>query len=1190
MGNRLVRRLWLASVLLGGLFATQAQAQVVISQVYGAGGNSGAVLANDYVELFNRGNQPESLSGLSLQYGSATGTGNIGANANQMVVLPATTLQPGQYFLVSLAGGANGDPLPTPDATGTISMAAGAGKVALVNSTAGIGCNGSNNACSPEQLALILDFVGFGNANFHEGNGAAPTISTILAAFRDDNGCTDTDDNAADFGTGTPAPRNSATPVAPCDGGGILYFSIGNTSAAEGDSGTTPFFFTISLSQPAGEDGASVDWATADGTATVADNDYIAASGTATFIEGQTSLTISVAVVGDTTTELDETFFVNLSNPVGAEILAGQGTGTIVNDDIVTLAIHAIQGSGQLSPYDGLAVATTGIVTGRKNNGFFIQTPDGEDDGNDATSEGIFVFTSSTPPAAAAVGNLVLVQGTVTEYVPAAEPNQLPLTEIVNATVTTLSTGHALPAPIALTIALPVADGGLEQLEHLEGMRVTIPHATVVAPTEGNVNASQATATSNGRFAVVVTGTARPLREAGIQVPDPDPLGSSATNIPRWDYNPEIIAVNSTTIGAPTANLAAGCTIVDGTLTGPLDYTFRRFVIYPEGELTTDCSQAAPRPAPLPTADHATFATYNLERFFDDVNDPAIGEPVLTTDAFNRRLAKASLGIRDYLHAPDILGLTEVENLSSLQRLAERIDADAVAAGQPEPRYVAYLVEGLDVGGIDVGFLVKTGEVSPGTARVEVLSVTQVGRNETIANPNGSTSQLNDRPPLVLDAVVHFADGRSVPVTTIVVHQRSLIDIASDAAGSGGWITAGARVRAKRQAQADYLAGVVNDMQTADPTRKIVLLGDFNAFEFNDGYADAMGTVSGMPSADDETAVDGDGADLVEPNLLNATLLADPAERYSYVFEYNAQSIDHILVNEAIIASPVVTGLDIGHARINADFPEVARNETDSPTRLSDHDPVVLLIRIAAVAFANLSIEVEAVEPSVIAGNAIEFGAIVANAGPDAADFPGVGFVLDAELADLVVASPAGWDCDAPEIGAGTTTVACNSSTLANGDEAVFALAATAPESLIGETVTLAAATTSQTEDQDESNNEASASVEVIEDPLSAIPELFNAVPVGGLSGGVGDEIVYRIEVPAGATNLRILSYGGSGDVSLYASLGEIPTVADYDARSIRPGNNETITIARPTVGTWYVKLVGVRAFANVSLRGTFTP
>jgi len=1183
----LVRRLALALLVFTGC-AGVAQAQVVISQVYGGGGNSGAPYNADYVELFNRGGTVASLSGLSLQYTSATGTGNFGANSGLIVVLPAATLQPGQYYLVGLAGGANGDPLPTPDASGTINMSGSAGKVALVNSTATLGCNGGSTPCTPEQLALIVDLVGFGNANFFEGAAAAPTLSNTTAALRADQGCSDSDNNGADFSSAAPAPRNGATPASPCGGGGIAFLSISDTSAAEGDSGTTPFFFTLSLSQAAGEGGVSVAYATADGTAT-AGEDYVAASGTATIAEGATSVTISIDVIGDTTSEPDETFFVDLGDAVGAQIADAQGVGTIVNDDIVTVAISAIQGSGQLSPYNGLAVATAGIVTGRKNNGFFLQTPDGEDDGNPATSEGVFVFTSTTPPAAAAVGNRVLVQGTVDEYIPSADPHQLPLTEIVNATVTQLSTGHALPAPVALTVELPNADGGLEQLERYEGMRVVVPSATVVAPTGGNVNEPQASATSNGRFAVVVTGTARPFREAGIPIPNPDPLGSSATSIPRWDFNPELIAVNSTTIGAPAANVAAGCVIADGSLVGPLDYTFRRYTIYPEGALTVDCSETGlPRASRLPTADDATFATWNVERFFDNVNDPAIGEPVLTAAAYERRLAKASLAIRDYLHAPDVVGVVEIENLTVLQTLAARINADAIAAGQPDPGYAGYLVEGNDVGGIDVGFLVKAAEVAAGTPRVEVLGVTQHGAAEVLTNPDGSTSLLNDRPPLSLDGVVHFADGRGYPFTAIVVHQRSLNDVDSDANGSNGWLTLGQRVRAKRQAQADYLATLVDGLQSDDPARNIIAMGDFNAFQFNDGLVDAMGTVTGLPSPDDETAVDGDGADLVEPNLYNLTLLAEPEERYSFVFDYQAQSLDHVLVNDALIESPLVAGIDLSHARINADLPETARNEDGTPSRLSDHDPKVLLVRIAAPQLADLSVEAEALAAAVAAGEALQFSAVVANLGPDEAQFPGAGFVLDAELADLAVAAPAGWTCDAPAVAAGTTTVACSADALADGGEAVFALSAIAPASLIGEQVTLTAAATSQTEDPDTENNDASAAV-LVEDPHAGIPELSNGVPVGGHAGAVNSETVYRIEVPAGATSLRVLSYGGSGDVTLYVARERIPTAADFDGRSLRPGNNETVAIAHPAAGTWFVKLVGVRAFANVSLRASFT-
>ncbi|MDH5823039.1 lamin tail domain-containing protein [Luteimonas sp. RD2P54] len=1181
------RQLWLALLLSCGIGS--AQAQVVISQVYGGGGNSGATFTNDYVELFNRGADPVALSGKSIQYASATGTGNFGAGSSQLLALPGDTIEPGGYYLVALAGGSTGVPLPAADASGTINMAGASGKAALVDSTSSLGCNGGSNPCTPAQEALILDLVGFGGANYFEGDGAAPGLNNSTAGFRADAGCTDSDDNAADFGTGTPAPRNSSTVPNICGGGGEIYLSIADTSAAEGDAGTTPFFFTISLNQPAGAGGVSVDYATADASA-VAGEDYASASGTVQIDEGQSSVTVTVDVTGDAVTEPDETFLVVLDNAGGALIARAEATGTILNDDIETLAIHQIQGSGQLSPYDGQAVATEGIVTGRKNNGFFLQGADGEDDGDPATSEGVFVFTGGAPPDAAAVGNRVLVQGTVDEYVPAADPHQLPLTEIVSPTVVQLSSGHAMPAPVALTVDTPNADGGLEQLEHLEGMRVTAPAFTVVAPTGGFTNEPSATGNSNGRFAVVVTGTARPFREPGIQVPDPDPSGSTATDIPRWDFNPELIAVNSTTIGAPAADVAAGCQIVDGSLTGPLDYTFRRYTIYPEGELAVECGQAGqPRAAQLPAPDHATFATYNLERFFDTENDPATGEPVLTPEALERRLGKASLGIRQFLHAPDVLGVTEVENLPVLQALAERINADAVGAGQPDPGYVAWLEEGNDVGGIDVGFLARTGEVGAGVPRVEVLTVEQVGADAMLDNPDGSTTLLNDRPPLVMDAVVHFADGRSFPVTAIVVHQRSLSGIDSEDPGSSGWATGGQRVRAKRQAQAEYLAGVIDGMQEGDPARNIVVLGDFNAFQFNDGYVDALGVVTGQPSPDDETAVNGDGADLVEPDLRNTTLDAPADERYSFVFDYQAQALDHVLVNQAILASPELDGHSISHARINADFPEVARNDPATPTRLSDHDPTVLLVRLGALSFADLAVMAEAIESSVVVGGALEYAVTVSNDGPDQALFPGVGFSLDAQLGDLAVSAPAGWSCDAPTSGSDSTSVACTADALDAGAEAVFGLSATAPESTVGASVALAAAATSQTSDPDEGDNDASASIEVTEQPPE-VPELQNGVAVTGLEGAAGEAHLYRIEVPEGARNLRVLSYGGSGDVTLFLRHGEPPTADEYDARSARPGNNEVVHVGAPAAGTWYVRLVGERAHARVSLRASFTP
>ena len=127
-------------------------AQVVISQVYGGGGNSGATYTNDYIEIFNRGTSPVSLNGWSVQYAAATGT------SWQKTDLTNVTLAPGQYYLIQEGAGAAGTtPLPTPDATGTIAMSGTAGKVALLNTNVLIV---SGTSC-PSGVTLV-DLVGFG--------------------------------------------------------------------------------------------------------------------------------------------------------------------------------------------------------------------------------------------------------------------------------------------------------------------------------------------------------------------------------------------------------------------------------------------------------------------------------------------------------------------------------------------------------------------------------------------------------------------------------------------------------------------------------------------------------------------------------------------------------------------------------------------------------------------------------------------------------------------------------------------------------------------------------------------------------------------------------------------------------------------------------------------------------------------
>ena len=200
--------------LLIGLQAGSAQAisDIVISQIYGGGGNSGATYKNDFIELFYRGTTSISITGWSVQYASATGTGLF---SNAMTPLSGT-LVPGQYYLIQEAAGSGGTvSLPTPDATGTIAMSATGAKVALVDTTTGLACNGGSTPCSPAQLAEIMDLVGWGNANFFEGSGPGPTTSNTTSLLRINGGLQDTDNNSIDFGVGVPTPRNTASPLNP---------------------------------------------------------------------------------------------------------------------------------------------------------------------------------------------------------------------------------------------------------------------------------------------------------------------------------------------------------------------------------------------------------------------------------------------------------------------------------------------------------------------------------------------------------------------------------------------------------------------------------------------------------------------------------------------------------------------------------------------------------------------------------------------------------------------------------------------------------------------------------------------------------------------------------------------------------------------------------------------------------------
>jgi uncharacterized repeat protein (TIGR01451 family) len=241
----------------------------------------------------------------------------------------------------------------------------------------------------------------------------------------------------------------------------------------------------------------------------------------------------------------------------------------------------------------------------------------------------------------------------------------------------------------------------------------------------------------------------------------------------------------------------------------------------------------------------------------------------------------------------------------------------------------------------------------------------------------------------------------------VVNHPRSLLGMDDPVDGI--------RIRAKRVAQAEFLAELLDSLQ--GPRASVAAVGDFNAFDVNDGHVDVMGVVDGTPAPPDEVVVYGD--DLVEPDFTNLATTLAPADAYSYVFDGNAQILDHVVVSPALRARLRT----FVYARNDADFPEGLRNVDTRPERISDHDVPVAYFR-APRANVSLSTRVASAAPG-----AATYSLAVRNAGPDVAEDVVVTHVLPADLAFEAVSAPAGWRCDTPAVGS-SGTVTCTAAEL----------------------------------------------------------------------------------------------------------------------------------------------------------------
>ncbi len=919
------------ALMLGGLPAPPAVAvspDIVISQIYGGGGNTGAPLTHDFIELFNRGTNTVSLTGWSVQYASATGSGNLGASSTQLTEL-AGSLAPGQYLLIQEAAGATSSgSLPTPDVTDLtpIAMSATGGKVAVVNTITGLGCNGGSTPCSSAQLAQIVDLIGYDGANFFEG-APAPTLSNTTAAFRASNGCQDTDNNSADFTAGAPSPRNTASPLNPC-----ASDSAPSVSDTFPNSGGTDFpidgNLTVTFSEPVNVTG---NWYELTCSTSGAVTAAVSGGPTAytlnpdvTLVSTETcTLTIAAGLVTDQDTS-------DPPDDMAADFLISF-TALSVCDSRYT-PIYDIQGSGMAAAITG-AVTTEGVVVGDFEgssglSGFYLQ--DSAGDGEAASSDGIFVFTGSSNLVSG--GAVVRVTGFARERFNQTTLNGSNSNTSAVPAANIIGCGTGSVTPVNVTMPFATTD----YPERFEGMLVRFPQSLVISEYF-----------NYERFGEMVlgwplSGESRPFTPTLIEEPGGPALARAEANLLRRITLDDGLGIqNPNNLRHPNGgsfalnNRFRGGDTVANTV-GVLGFDFSLYRIQPTGPAAYTEVNSRP-PAPEDVGGDIRVATMNTLNFFitqdhpsgnplDNKCGPAQNVECRGADAdqpteFTRQRDKL-LDALARLEAA-VVGLNELENTTGVEPL-----------GDPTNGLVAGLNGMLGAGTYD---FIDTGVI--GTDAIRVGLTYQPG----MAIPIGDFALLTSAvDPRFIDTKSRPALAQTFEVvatgarfTVVVNHLKSkgsdCNDIGDPDAGDGQGNCNGTR-RLAAQALVDWLA--TDPTGSGDPD--FLILGDLNSYAMEDPI-DAV-----IAGPDDSAGTDDDYTNLIKQ--YQGTFA------YSFVFDGQSGYLDHALANAELMDQ--VTGAGDWH--INADEPDLLDYDTTfkppaqeaiyepNAYRSSDHDPVVV--------------------------------------------------------------------------------------------------------------------------------------------------------------------------------------------------------------------------------------------------------